>query len=339
MGEGRWRDPLPVVPWTAPRNASQFGAGCPQSCVLPPGTCPQHQSEDCLSLNVYRPDSDTTGLPVMVYIPGGRFEQGASDTYLYDGRFLVQQNSVILVTINYRLGALGFLYTGGEATGNYGVRDQRMALNWVQKNIAAFGGDPSRVTIDGQSAGGSSVAYHVLSNYSSGLFQRAIMESNPVALPWKQSSDGSRLAKHFAKALNCDDGDVDCMRNKSVAELLAAEKSAQGKFNPFKPLDVFLPWTPMVGVGGDSLPDQPLNMWLKGEVVNRVPMMTGVVANESLIFVYQGLGKDPSEALYLAFLADVFNVHSPEVLEQVRKHLLQLPHFFFFFFCRSTDRP
>ncbi len=102
--------------------------------------------EDCLSLNVYAPSGARQGLAVLFFIPGGRFEQGASDTYLYDGRFLVQSRQVIVVTINYRLGALGFLYTpGGEAQGNYGIQDQLLALQWVQRNIAAFGGDPTKV--------------------------------------------------------------------------------------------------------------------------------------------------------------------------------------------------
>ena len=318
-GSLRWTDPVAKKNWTGVLNATEFGPGCPQDCLLPPGTCPKSQSEDCLSLNVYRPDTETSNLPVMFFIPGGRFEQGASDTYLYDGRFLTQ-SEIIVVTINYRLGALGFLYTGSEASGNYGIRDQRTALKWVQDNIAAFGGDPTRVTIDGQSAGASSVAYHILSNYSSGLFSRAIMQSNPSALPLKGDKDGATLGKHFAKALSCDKGDLSCMRGKSVSELLAAEKTAQRKFDPFRPLDVFLPWTPMVGTGGDAIADQPLAMFMNNEIVNRVPFMTGVVANETLIFVYQGLGADPSEALYLGFLADIFNIHAPEVLEQYPSH-------------------
>jgi para-nitrobenzyl esterase len=142
----RWTPSVKKQPWSGARDASSFGPGCPQVCLLPPGTCPATQSEDCLSLNVYAPSGARQGLAVLVFLPGGRFEQGASDTYLYDGRFLVQSRQIIVVTINYRLGALGFMYTpGGESQGNYGVQDQLLALQWVQRNIAAFGGDPNKV--------------------------------------------------------------------------------------------------------------------------------------------------------------------------------------------------
>ena len=146
-GAQRWTASVKKQPWSGSLNATAFGPGCPQLCELPPGTCPVTQDEDCLTLNVYAPSGTRQGLSVLVFLPGGRFEQGASDTYLYDGRYLVQMRQVIVVTVNYRLGALGFLYTpGGEAQGNYGVQDQLLALQWVQRNIAAFGGDPTKVS-------------------------------------------------------------------------------------------------------------------------------------------------------------------------------------------------
>ena len=119
-------DSVAYGPWNGTLDATKFGPGCPQLCNLPPHTCPQTQSEDCLTLNIYTPPNITSDLlPVVFYIPGGRFEQGASDTYLYDGRYIVQHN-VILVTTNYRLGALGFLYLEGEANGSFGIGDQRL---------------------------------------------------------------------------------------------------------------------------------------------------------------------------------------------------------------------
>ena len=220
---------------------------------------------------------------------------------------------VVVVTVNYRLGALGFLYSK-SVEGNFGVQDQILALKWVQANIGAFGGDASAVTIDGQSAGGSSVAYHLLNKGSAGLFHRAIMQSNPVSLPFKEDTDGRKLGDLFAKHLGCKADDLVCLRNASVDQVLQAQHDAQQHFNPLIPLDVFLPWTPTVGTGPTSLPQQPLYMFQTGQIANRVPLVTGVVANESMIFVYQGLGADPSEALYLAFLTDVFGIHAADVL-------------------------
>lgn len=192
-------------------NATINPPGCPQRCVLPPGTCPLRTSEvgaraastmtdltdcraqDCLYLNVFSPRSPSALLPVMVFIHGGRFEQGSIDTLLYDGRFIVQHD-VVLVTLQYRcvksrqsrdrrrsraaaslalvspgirLGVLGFLTTP-SLSGNYALQDQQAALWWVRNNIAAFGGDPSQVTIFGQSAGGMSVAAHLVMPSSEG---------------------------------------------------------------------------------------------------------------------------------------------------------------------------
>lgn len=163
---------------------------CPQTCALPPGACqPANEtSEDCLFLNVYAPPQPNTTtapstvaatapapakLPVMVWIHGGRFEQGSGGTELYDGALLALAGPCVVVTINYRLGVLGF-YTDPDQgiTGNYAIKDQQFALRWVQRNIAAFGGDPSRVTIFGQSAGGASVTTHLLSPPSWPLFHQ-----------------------------------------------------------------------------------------------------------------------------------------------------------------------
>src|SRR3984885_6148143 len=188
VGDLRWRPPAPAAGWRGIRDATQFGPSCPQAQVgnplLPPGTI----SEDCLYLNVYAPavgSDDQGGRPVLVWIHGGGLVQdGARD---YDGSKLAA-DGVVVVTINYRLGALGFLAhpalasrPGGSA-GNYGLMDQQAALRWVQRNIARFGGDPRNVTIAGQSAGGLSVLAQLVSPGARGLFQRAIVQSGAFAL-------------------------------------------------------------------------------------------------------------------------------------------------------------
>jgi len=181
-GDLRWRPPAPVQPWEGVLNATQYSATCPQ-----PGS-PAHlnMSEDCLYLNVWTPArSADEKLPVMVFFYGGGFKEVASSMPVYNGTTLAR-NGVIVVTPNYRLGALGFLAhpqldfeSPHNASGNYGIMDQQAALSWVQRNIDKFGGDPSRVTIFGQSAGAESVLIHIASPTSKGLFRQGIIESGP----------------------------------------------------------------------------------------------------------------------------------------------------------------
>ena len=175
----RWLPPQPPAHFTGLFQATQFGNICPQ---LTNGVGPVTGSEDCLYLNVYVPDTDPPahGFPVMVWIHGGSLVIGAGSDY--DPTPLVQKGGVIVVTLNYRLGLLGFfahpaIDAEGHLNANYGLRDQQFAFSWVQKNIGAFGGDPNRVTIFGESAGGQSVLSNLASPLSSGLFEQAIAES------------------------------------------------------------------------------------------------------------------------------------------------------------------
>ena len=157
VGDLRWYPPEPVPDWNNDTiNATNDPPGCPQLCTLPPHGCPTVQSEDCLFLNIWTPmnPSSTSGVPVMVFIHGGNFKQGYSGGLLYDGTNLVEFTNVILVTINYRLGALGQLWSiEAGMSGNYGFLDQKVALQWIWTNIEYFGGDRTRITLFGQSAG------------------------------------------------------------------------------------------------------------------------------------------------------------------------------------------
>jgi len=186
VGELRWRPPQPAIAWTGVRDASKFGASCPQPFIknlstglVLPG------SEDCLKLNVYLPEKTGKNMPVMVWFHGGGlFVDGASDPQFTPIGLV--KNGVIVVTVDYRLGSLGFFApkelieeakAKGESVGNYGTMDQIASLKWVKNNIAAFGGDPNNVTIFGQSAGGRSVTWLMVSDVAKGLFHKAIAQS------------------------------------------------------------------------------------------------------------------------------------------------------------------
>jgi len=309
VGNLRWRPPAPPRDWHGVRNATQFGPSCPQALtgnpLLPPGPI----SEDCLYLNVYAPavnSDDQGGRPVLVWIHGGGLVQdGARD---YDGSELAA-DGVVVVTINYRLGALGFLAhpalasRPGGAAGNYGLMDQQAALRWVQRNIARFGGDPDNVTIAGQSAGGLSVLAQMVSPGARGLFQRAIVESGTFALNQRPLATAEAAGETFATAVGCPDQSAACLRNAPVSDLVA-------KFG------VEIP-----GVVDGSVLPQPIGTALARGQFARVPVINGITHDEELLFVdalkltvSQGTNiplaapLDGSEATYEADIAQALGV-------------------------------
>lgn len=205
VGPLRWQPPQPVAPWTGVRDATKVGPRCLQDegSDLEMG---RQTDEDCLTLNVWTPPPADDPRPVMVWIHGGAFINGNGG--MYDSRWLVDRGDIVVVTLNYRLGALGFLAhpaLGPKGTvGNYGLQDQQAALRWVHDNISAFGGDPDRVTIAGESAGAMSVCDHLVAPESKGLFRAAIMQSGPcqaqLALP-----QAERISVDYARDAGCGD--------------------------------------------------------------------------------------------------------------------------------------
>lgn len=309
IGNLRWKPPHPVASWDGVRVCNKYSSSCvqPRSVIFAKGVT--DMSEDCLYLNVWAPAKAADHpYPVMVWIHGGAFIIGSTCQPWYDGEALARRG-VILVSINYRLGPFGFLAhpelsreSDANCSGNYGLLDQIAALEWVQKNIAAFGGNPRCVTIFGESAGGASVRCLVASPLAKGLFHRAIAESGGGAAlrnmreDWYGKEPMEKVGLWMARELHCDRApdSVAALRQKPAAELLAACKSAQKVFGR----DCAGPC-----VDGWVLPDDPVTLFQDGKV-NEVPFIAGSNANEvsplfGRTFVRKQYGHDAANILGL----------------------------------------
>ncbi|XP_004625958.1 cocaine esterase-like [Octodon degus] len=278
LGPLRFAPPEAPEPWSGVRDASSHPAMCPQDAALssPEGMkvfnvtpLPIPMSEDCLYLNIYTPAHVREGssLPVMVWIHGGGLIVGMAS--VYDGSILAASENVVVVIIQYRLGVLGFFSTGDQhASGNWGYLDQVAALRWVQQNIAHFGGNPDRVTIFGESAGGISVSSLVLSPMSQGLFHAAIMESGVALLPDLISNSSEGISMIVANLSGCENADseamVRCLRGKSEEEIVTITQSfkvipsvVDGVFLPRHPQELlasadFQPVPSIIGINNDE---------------------------------------------------------------------------------------
>jgi para-nitrobenzyl esterase len=274
VGSLRWQPTQPVPADLATHQALAFGPHCAQ---LPSAYGIASNAEDCLYLNIYRPSklhyNDATSLPVMVWIHGGALVVGESDDY--DPAPLIAQNNVVVVTINYRLGYLGYLAVAGlDAEGhtaaNYGLMDQQFALDWVNRNIAGFGGDPGNVTVFGESAGGLSTLSNVISPTAHGLFNKAIVESGAYSIQLPTLAQAETAGDALATALGCSDTDTACLRGVPVANILAQQSS------PTLSLTTI--------VDGTTLP-LSINAAFSSGHFNRVPMINGSNHDEYRQFV------------------------------------------------------
>ena len=315
VGNLRWQAPQPPASWSGIRDATHFSniciqVGSPLTGVTQKGVV---GSEDCLYLNVYTPYPVRGLLPVMVWIHGGGFVGGAAS--LYDPSIIAERGKTIVVTINYRLGVFGYLALPGLSaenasgtSGNYGLQDQQAALQWVRANIAQFGGNPFRVSIFGESAGGASVCDQIASPYAAGLFQRAITESGPCAARAQTLATSKANGTAFANSLGCSTGTVACMRALPASTLVAV-----ATLNPNR-----LPLSFSPNVDGVILPHAVPDALASGKY-NHVPVLEGTNLNEDTIFVLAQISATGTPipltaAQYGAILQAMFGAASAQVL-------------------------
>ncbi|GLY92323.1 carboxylic ester hydrolase [Actinoallomurus iriomotensis] len=307
VGALRWRPPHPTASWPGVRDAARFASDCAQSAG-PFGQA--SSSEDCLYLNVYTPShrQAASRSPVMVWIHGGGLHSGAGD--IYDPTALVE-DGVTVVTINYRLGALGFLAHPALAdahgqSGDYGLIDQQAALRWVQRNISGFGADPHNVTIFGESAGGLSVLAQLASPQARGLFQRAIVESGSYNLTQSTVAAAEASGKAFAVKAGCVDQTAACLRHLPVSTILADQA---GQYLP--------------NINTDLLPQSLETAFATGHF-NRVPIINGTNHDEWRLFVASSelAGQRVTAANYQAMISSTLGVPAAQASDIAAKYPL-----------------
>ena len=314
VGDLRWRPPGPAAKWTGVRKADRFGASCMQD---EPGSrlpwTPEFMtqgpvSEDCLFLNVWTSTSSAQPKQaVMVYIYGGGFNEGSGGVAVYNGANLARKG-VVVVTFNYRVGALGFLAypaltqeSPHHSSGNYGLLDQIAALQWVHANIAAFGGDPSRVTIFGQSAGAMSVAYLMRSPLAKGLFARAIAESGPGLFMGNSTSIGTPLVEAEK-------------RGEKFAESKGAHSLAELRAMPAADFFKSAP-------GASAMPVSPggpaADNWVVPDAnpAQQVPVIVGMVSGDAAFAAGFGVAPPKTVGDYDAQAEKTYGAAAPEFLK------------------------
>ncbi|CAF2497490.1 unnamed protein product [Rotaria sp. Silwood2] len=323
IGDLRWNRPAPISKWT-PKvlNATTRAPACPQPPCggIPSFLCPTIFSEDCLYLNIFTPlPSNSTSsprLPVMIFIPGGNFQYLDASVPVYESERIVNTTNVIIALIQFRLGVLGFLATGtkpDDIKGNYGILDQRLAIAWIKANIDAFGGDPNQITLFGQSAGAQSVALHHITSEMQSFFQASIIQSAPMAIPFRTYEQYITPATLLAEVLQCAVGDISCLRKASSQDIATAQTKVNAMLTSLEFLLFFEPWVPVID-----------NNIVKGQLIEIVqntsfplkPLVIGTLTEEAIFYIYEAWVKPVTLSLYLEIVLFTFREHAVKVMER-----------------------
>ena len=308
VGKLRWMPPVAPKSWTKTLQATTYGPTCAQVTTLGVFAGPANNNEDCLFVNVFTPNPQSTAkLPVIVWIHGGGNLDGESTDY--DGSKLALRGNTVVVTLNYRLNLMGFLSvpsldSEGHNFSNYGLMDQQMVLNWVRTNIAGFGGDPTNVTMGGQSAGAEDTGLNMMSPPANGLFQRGICESFCPTGNLQTLSAAETIGTEFATAAGCGGktgaAQAMCLRNvpASTVEALAGTASAASKYVLGPVLD------------GTILPVQPPTAWANGQYTH-MPLMNGNVQDEqdfslAITEYFSRPRQPPTASQYMSYVANTY---------------------------------
>ncbi len=321
-GPLRFRPPQRPAPWAGVRDATRSGPAAAQY-ALPVfswiNAAARSPGEDCLTLNVFTPGLDERRRPVLVWIHGGGFLVGSGSTVVYEGHTLAERGDVVVVTINYRLGALGFAHLGtvlggefAEST-NLGVRDQIAALEWVRENIDCFGGDPDNVSVFGLSAGGMCVATLLGAPRARALLRRAICQSG-AADHVIEREEAERVASALLRRLGGPAPSLASLGRVPIETLLGAQRAVMADLADWNTLMVFLPM-----VDGEVVPEQPIDAVRRGAAA-QIPLLTGATLEEWKLFglVDPGIGRF-DEADLRARLGEVLPADAPPPAEAARE--------------------
>jgi len=324
VGELRWAAPEPPEPWEGTRHESDFATPCPQGMSR---QSVASADEDCLYLNVWRPNEDIDDAPVMLWIHGGGFSSGSAGDFVpttevrwHTGEVFAQRHGIVVVSLNYRLGALGFLAhpalaAAGEAPANQGLLDQQQALRWIRDNIAAFGGDPGNVTVFGQSAGAGAVCIHMVSPGSRGLFHRAIGQSGTCG-----GGPGATIDEDLDEALwawsdglGCPrDGDEDvlsCLRGLPTEEIVPQETSDRlAGMTQARPL-----FRVQADGEGGVLPEPASKLFADGDIAD-VPYILGTTHDESQLYLVT-VDTPTTDEAYMQELQDTYGDFGERIYE------------------------
>ncbi|MBB4688732.1 carboxylesterase/lipase family protein [Amycolatopsis jiangsuensis] len=305
VGALRWQDPKPAAHWTAERDGTHPGSACAQGPTeIPSGS----KSEDCLYLNVTAPSHESVKpKPVVVWIHGGGFFQGAGSNY--DARRLAERGDLVVVTINYRLGVFGFFgHPGLPGSGTFGLRDQQAAMAWVHRNAARFGGDPGNVTVAGQSAGAISACAHLTSPAATGLFDKAVLQSGSCATSWLGNFEyRGQPADAIYEPLPA----LEAQGDKAAAELGCTGTDNAAVLSCLRglPVDALLPQLGKFiqpAYGTPLLPEDPATAVHSGRV-HRVPVLSGNTHDEMTQSTsFYDAGEPMTEQTYQAVMSETF---------------------------------